>query len=109
MKPIIDLFLLALTVVYIVDVSGFTEAWRAALSRLLNVQSLRPLPPFDCGKCASFWACLLYIILTNNVSVPMVAYVAFLSLLATPMAQLLIFIREGLTALINILLNKVTY
>ena len=62
MTATLQLLLLAASVTYIVDVSGFTESWRALLARMLHIrpENLRPLPPFDCGKCATFWAVLLW-------------------------------------------------
>ena len=55
MTTALQLLLLAASVTYIVDVSGFTESWRALLARVLHIrpENLRALPPFDCGKCAT--------------------------------------------------------
>ena len=55
MTATLQLLLLAASVTYIVDVSGFTESWRALLARVLHIRpdQLRALPPFDCGKCAT--------------------------------------------------------
>ena len=56
----IDLILVALVTIYIVDISGFTESWRTALARSLKISesAMRPLKPFDCGKCMTWWVCL---------------------------------------------------
>ena len=56
-----DLLLLAAITVYVVDVSGFTDSWRTLVARWLKVQKLRDLPPFDCGKCMTWWTCAVYI------------------------------------------------
>lgn len=100
--------IVAAIVVYIVDVSGFTQSWRRLLARWLRVQedALRPLPPFDCGICATWWTCLIYAACTGSFSLLTVAESAGLSLLSIPIAALLVFIREGLARLIDMITPK---
>lgn len=97
-KMISDLLILATIVVYIVDVSGFTQSWRAGLARWLKVQTLRPLPPFDCGQCAVFWSCLIYTIATGTFSLTAVLVSALLSHFSLALGQVLIICREMLLA-----------
>lgn len=104
MKETIDgVVLVALITIYIVDVSGFTQSWRGALAKALgmNEPALRPLPPFDCGKCATWWATIIYALATGAFSLPIIGMCAMLSLLSVPIGQLMIFIREGLNALVG--------
>lgn len=89
------------------EVSGFTESWRAALARVLKVERLKALPPFDCAKCAVFWCCLLWTVCTVGLRLLPAAFCCLLSLLAVPFGRLLIFIREGLTALMDKLIEKI--
>ena len=101
--------IVALIVVYVVDVSGFTDSWRAALARILRVepQALRPLKPFDCGLCMTWWACLIYPLFAGGFSLLTVAEAALLSNLSIPIGLLLVFLREGLATLINIIMPKI--
>ena len=101
MNTYITITLAALTAVYIVDVSGFTDSWRAALARLLRVKALRPLPPLDCGKCMAFWTAVVTAAVLGQLNVKTVAFAALLSLLSLPAGQLMLFIREGLATLIG--------
>lgn len=101
MKAIIDITLLALVVIYIVDLSGFTQSWRSGLARLLKVQALRPLKPLDCGQCMTWWTTLVYALATGNASVPVVAYCALLAFLSYPLGQLLNGVKEGLLWIIT--------
>lgn len=94
MSVFIDLLLVASVTVYIVDLSGFTESWRNALARRLRIKNLRPLPPFDCGKCATFWACIIYSAFNWGLSLPIVAFAALLSFMSVPVGNAMIFIRE---------------
>ena len=91
----LDIALLAAIVVYIVDVSGWTESWRAGVSRLLGIRHLRDLPPFDCGKCASFWAGTIYAAATGHFTLPVLAFVCCCSLMAQPAGELLTLLREA--------------
>ena len=75
--------LAALVAVYIVDVRGFTESWRIGLARLLRINMLRPLPPFDCGTCMAFWAAI------------------GCSLFSVPVGKFMMMIREWLSVLIG--------
>lgn len=102
-----DLLLMSLTVSYIVDVSGFTQSWRSALARWLgrNVSALRPLPPFDCGKCMTFWSCLILTLIEGAFSLPVLAYICLLSCLSVTAGQVFIFIREGLSRLLDMLID----
>lgn len=97
----IKLLLVALVTIYVVDISGFTDSWRAALARILKVKSLRDLPPFDCGKCMTWWVCLIYTICTGNCNLWTIAFSALLSHLSIPIGQGLIFIREWTNWLIQ--------
>ena len=102
-----QLLTIAVSVVYVVEVSGFTESWRAALAKLLKVERLKALPPFDCAKCAVFWCCLVWSLRTVGLRLLPVAFCCLLSLLAVPFGRILIFIREGLTALVDRLIEKI--
>ena len=101
MNIYINLLLVALITIYIVDISGFTESWRAALARILKVKALKPLPPFDCGKCATWWVCLIYALCVNRLSLATIAFSALLSFLSIPIGGALIFIREWINWIIN--------
>ena len=104
MKIYADLTLVALITIYIVDISGFTDSWRSGLSAMLHISRLKPLPPFDCGKCMSWWVCLIYALCTGHLNLGTIAFSALMSHLSIPLGQALIFIREW----INYLLNKIT-
>ena len=99
----IDLLLVALVTIYIVDISGFTEAWRTALARFLKIdaEKMRELPPFDCGKCMAWWVCLIYALCVGQFNLCTIAFSAAMSLLSIPLGQVMIFIREGLNWIIQ--------
>lgn len=101
MKTYIDLLLIAAITIFIVDLSGFTEAWRSALTRRLKAKDLKPIRPFDCSLCMTWWVCIIFSICADTFSLPVLAYIALLSFLSLPLGQLMIFIREGMSFIIN--------
>lgn len=109
MKTIIDILLVASVTIYIVDLSGFTDSWRSALARLLKISesALRPIKPFDCGKCMTWWVCLIYIICVGKVTLAYIAFIAFLSHMSQPIGQLLVLLRETMNTLVDKLLEKI--
>ena len=101
MNIYIDLFLVALVTIYIVDISGFTEAWKSALARWLKVSAIRPIRPFDCGKCMAWWVCLIYAICTGHLSLGTMAFSALMSHLSITIGSALILIREWIAWIID--------
>lgn len=99
----IDLLLVALITIYIVDISGFTQSWRSALAGFLkiDVENMKPLPPFDCSLCMTWWVCLIYALCTGHLCLQTIAFSALLSHLSNPLCGVLIFIREWITWIIN--------
>lgn len=106
MNPFVDILLVSLVVIYIVDLSGFTDSWRSGLSRLTGVKNLRQLKPFDCGKCMTWWVGLIYVLLNWGFSLPLITFVAVLSFLSVPIGQVMIFIREWITWVIDKLMPR---
>lgn len=107
MSIYLQLLLLAVVVVYIVDLSGFTSSWRHALARRLGYADdteLRPLPPFDCGKCATWWVCLIYTIAAGHLSLQTLAACALLSMLSDTIGAVMLFIHE----LLGYIVDKLT-
>ena len=105
MKTYIDLLLIAVITIYVVDLSGFTQSWRSAIARRLKAKDLKPIRPFDCGQCMTWWVCIIFSLATDTFSIPILAYIALLSFLSIPIGQTLIFTREGLSFLINRLMK----
>lgn len=100
MNPYLDILLLSLLVIYIVDLSGFTDAWLAAFSRWLG-RTVREVRPFSCSLCMVWWAGVIYAAVTRNFTLPVLAYIALLSFLSMTISNLFIFLREKLLQWIN--------
>ena len=64
-----DLLGLAALAVFIVDVSGWTESWKAALARFTRRERVGRLRPFDCSLCTAWWAGIAYLLATHQFSI----------------------------------------
>ena len=106
MNIYIELLLVALVSIYIVDISGFTESWRSFVATKLHISRMKPLPPFDCGKCMTWWVCLIYSICVGRISLMTIAFSALLSHLSVPIGSMMIFIREWITWVIDKLMPR---
>lgn len=103
-----ELATVALIVDYIVGASGFTQSWRTAVAKRLGLKEhqMRPLKPFDCATCMTWWCCLAWALIQHDLTLWTVAASAALSLLSIPITDLLLFIREGASALLRKLFDK---
>lgn len=101
----VNLLLVALVVVFIVDLSTFTASWKNALGRWLHIQ-VGSVKPFDCSLCMTWWVCLIYALCVGEFSIILLAYIALLAFMAYPMSQLLLVVRELVFKLINIISEK---
>lgn len=104
MKAIIDIILVALVTIYIVDLSGFTETLLKVISAYKG-RKITELKPFSCSLCMVWWVCLIYAVIVGNLTIPVVALIALLSLLSVPFGQLLILIRDAFLKVINKLMD----
>ena len=104
MKIYIDLLMVALVTIYIVDLSGFTDTWLKVLSHYMG-RKIQELKPFSCSLCMVWWVCLIYAAIVGNLTIPVVALIALLSLLSVPCGQLLILIREAFLKVITKLMD----
>ena len=93
MNIYLELLIVAAVVVYIVDISGFTDAWLSWLSRALKgpVKSVRP---FSCSKCMTWWCVLLWAAVQGKLSIMIIGYAAALALLSNTIYAVLLFIKQ---------------
>ena len=80
---LINLILIAAIVVFIVDISGAVDSLKSGLKWILTKGKMKnsdyQLKPLDCSLCMTFWSGIIYILITNNFTLP---YLAFVCLLA---------------------------
>lgn len=84
MERMLDLMLIAAVCVFIVDVSGWTQAWKDALARWSGARNTGGrMRPFDCSLCCTWWAGLAWCLCRGEFSLLAVAECA-LAAASTP-------------------------
>lgn len=106
MRPYFDLLLLAVVIVYVVDVSGVMESIKGALSRWLGAKVSR-IRPFDCSLCMTWWAGIIYIIAVGEFSLPTLTWVAVLSAMSTRIHRAIQFLQDAADAFFDFLTSKI--
>lgn len=105
MKVYTDILFATLIVVYIIDLSGFTQSWRSALAKWLKVGRVGSIRPFDCSLCMVWWVGLVIAICDSALSFGVVAYIAALSFLADCIGMTFNIAKAGIKKALAILFN----
>lgn len=97
---------------FVVDISGFMDALKQFAFRCLFGKSVRyndnfRLKPFDCSLCATWWACLGYVILSGECSVLWIFVSGMLSLFSGVISQFLMLLRDLVITIIDKIYNKI--
>ena len=108
-----ELFLIALMIVYVTDISGFPQSmlgvlWRYAYRNRpipydLSWSRIHPLFKIcECSQCQTWWITLIVTIACGWWSVPMMAYCMLLSFLTPVFKDALVVIRDLMGQLIEV-------
>ena len=102
----LNIILITAIIVYLIDTNDFIEhikhmIWRIAFKKKpYNDFDLKPL---SCSYCMSFWAGLLYLLITGNFTLPYCAFVCLCSFMTPVILLGLHFIQDLLTRIIEAL------
>ena len=92
---------LALIVVFIVDLSGFSDTVCDLVSRLTHKHVVE-FKPFTCSLCMTWWSGLALAILRGEFTLQVIAFVALLAFLSFPMSRLIILLSDGIIKIIKV-------
>lgn len=94
----LDLFLIAVIVVIIIDISGITLSIKSSIKRLLTRGRMSDpnysLKPIDCSFCMTFWTGLVWLLVTHSFSLWMLTYLLLLCVMTPVIRDVIILIRE---------------
>lgn len=99
----INILLIGLILVFALDVSGFYQEITSVISGwMTNGKIKKPImvKPFSCSLCMTFWTSLVYVIVLNQFSIPMLAYICLISYLTPVFNDIMVLVRELLKTLI---------
>lgn len=102
------IILLTAIVVYIIDISGFTQSWHGLLQRWLKVSRVQ-VKPFDCSTCMSFWVVLVYSLCSGVVLIHSLGLAVLASFLAYPMAVAMDVMRDFLFMTLGLIQKFINY
>lgn len=109
MSIYINLLLLAFVITWVVDCSGFTDTLldlASAFTRKFGYPPVKSLRPFTCSLCATWWSTIIYALIAEQFSLPIIAYCAALAGLSKTLAKFFIFITESLDLVIGKLMDR---
>lgn len=104
----INLFILTCIIVFVIDLSGFVDEMVKRLYykyiKVGDYHTLIPkLKPLTCSLCLSFWAGIIYLLITSQFSILMLGYVCLLSFLTPIIGDILIMIKDVINKIINLI------
>ena len=110
MKTILSLLLIQLIVVFIVDISGAVDSLKSALKWILTKGAMSNsnyiLKPFDCSLCCTFWATLIYLLCTNQFTLPFIAVGCILAAFTHLTKSLIILVEDSVVAVTQFIYKK---
>lgn len=87
LNTILNLIFIQLIIVFIIDLSGFVDTVKSKLSSLLTHGRIKSsdyrIRPFDCSLCMTFWCGLIYLFITHQFILSLIAFVCLLSITTT--------------------------
>ena len=107
MNTILNLILLQIIVVFIVDISGAIDSLKSGLKWVLTKGAMKgsnyDLKPLSCSLCSSWWACLIYLLVTGHFTIPFIAFVAFQCTFCTQIKDTILCVGDLITKVIRII------
>ena len=100
----IDLFEITVIVVIVVDISGFIDSIKSLIGKVLHINNVS-LKPLDCSFCLNFWASLIYLLITNELSITAVMFALIMSVMTTVIKDAIYLIRDLIGKIINKIYN----
>ena len=98
----IDLLIIQFLCVFVIDFSGAVDDLLTPLvKRITGARIGRLGKPFSCSLCMTFWAGLLYILLTGHFTLPYLAAVAGLAALTPVTLDIMNLVKDLASAFIT--------
>lgn len=98
--------LAALIVIYIVDMSGWSDTLTSIASHITG-RRVTQVRPFTCSLCMVWWVCLAVSAINGSITLALVAYIALLSFLASTIGMIMHTLRNAIIRLINKLNDRI--
>lgn len=105
----LNCLLITICWVIILDQLHFFEDLTSSVKSLLTKGKFRnpiQIKPFNCSVCMSFWTNLIYIIIIDKFTIPMIVYILFLSWTTPLINSIFTLLKNIFLKIINTIANK---
>lgn len=105
----LDILLIAVCFVIVSDILQFWNEFSTIVSGWLTKGKIKkPIPSkiMTCSTCQTWWTGLFYLIVTHQLTIPMVAYTLFVASMAPVIADSLRLLTEMIKSCIFLINNK---
>lgn len=108
----IDLFMIAIIVCFIVDISGIIDSvkrmiWKWIFNDKIVYSDFR-LKPFDCSLCLTFWVGLIWLIVQGEVTLFNIMAVCLLSALTEQITNTITLFKQLIARLQDAIQDLIT-
>lgn len=101
------LLLITLATVHIIDLSGFIHTIKRTILKILGKPYQEfSLKPFDCSYCMTHHISVIYLLCINELTLLNYVMVLFLAFLTPVMRDLMIWLRDFLTRIVDWIYTK---
>lgn len=107
MKTILGIILIAVIVVFIVDISGAVDSLKSGIKWLLTKGAMSGcdyrLKPLDCSLCMTFWSGLLYLLIVGKFTLLYIAVVCLVACFSNLIKSSILLIEDIVNKIIKII------
>lgn len=96
----LDILLIAAIIVLIIDISGAGITYQQIVAYFLKINDYKKIKKL-CSLCITWWCCLTYIILTNQLTIFNVFYILLIACLTPQIQDILRLSQEIITKITN--------
>ena len=100
----LKLFEITVIVVIIVDISGFVDSIKSLIGKVLGINNVS-LKPLDCSFCLNLWVSLIYLLITNELTITAVMVTLLLSTMTPIIKDAIYLVRDLIGKIINKIYN----
>ena len=99
----LNMFFITLICILVIDDSGFINSIKYAIGRFLKIRNYQniKLSPFDCSYCSSFWCNVIYLFVTNHLTIFNITLALLLSTFTIQIYECIRLTKDIITKIIN--------
>lgn len=108
---ILNLFIIAVIVVFIVDISGAIDSLKSGIKWILTKGKMKDsnyvIKPIDCSLCMTWWCGLIYLLIIGQFTLKYIAIVCIISTFVEIIKSSILLIEDTITKIIQLIYKYV--